>query len=149
LGGVWEDVGSGANRGGAIEVALFEDAEECGCDFGPGFGTQAEVDVRQFVLQAVSEAFDQTTDHDDGRDFPLAFALEHFVDDLTGLAAGGFQERAGVDENGIDGLIDAAQAEAVLSQLTDEALAIDGIFRTAEGNEGHGRFGGRGRVVPA
>ena len=86
----------------------------------------------------------QAAGDDDGADLALLLQVEHLADDAERLLPGRLDEAAGVDDDDVGPVGVGDEGVAVLGQLAEHALGIDGVLRAAEGDESVGALAGGG-----
>ena len=109
------------------------------------------IDLRALLAAASSFLpLGQAAGDDDGADAALLLEVEHLADDAERLLPGRLDEAAGVDDDDVGPVGVGREGVAVLGQLAEHPLGIDGVLRAAEGNEGVSAFrgGGHQRCLP-
>src|SRR5262249_44484088 len=79
---------------------------------------------------------------DDGADAALLLQRQHLADDRQRFLPGRLDEAAGVDDHHVGAVGVRRQDVAVLGQLAEHALGVDGVLRTTQAYPGERAFGG-------
>ncbi len=72
----------------------------------------------------------------------LFFPFNRFGDDFQRFFFGIFEEAAGVDDDGVGGIVIGNKVDIGLNEGTEHGFGVDKVFRAAEGDEGDGFDGG-------
>ena len=87
-------------------------------------------------------ALDEAAGDDDAFALASGFLLDGLVDFAEGFILGGFEEAAGVDDDGIGLIGVGGDGQAILGEEAEHALGVHEVFRAAEADEGDGVDGG-------